>query len=114
MESKDVVRFRHMFDSVAALLTFVKGRKRAHLNNDRLFANAIVRELEVLGEAANRISKKTQRQFPSIPWKQMIGMRNTLIHAYFEVDYDVVWETIKNDLPGLHKRLEEIMFAIHS
>jgi len=102
MENKDVIRFKHMFDSVNAILVFINGKTRKHLTTDRMFSNAVVRELEILGEAANNISKNTQKLFPELPWKQMITMRNTLIHAYFDVDYNIIWETVNNDLPPLY------------
>ena len=98
-----------MLDSASAILHFIEGRTRKQLNTDRMFSNAVVRELEVLGEAANNISKKTQKLFPEVPWKQIIGMRNTLIHAYFDVDYDIIWETVNNDLPSFYHQLKKIV-----
>ena len=86
MAHKDLVRFEHMLDSANAVLTFVNGKKRTHLNSDRMLASSIVREMEILGEAAGKISQKTKNRFPDLPWKQMISMRNQLIHAYFDVD----------------------------
>lgn len=108
MENRDLIRFQHMFDSANAILDFINGKTRKHLSTDRMFSNAIIRELEVLGEAAN-ISKKTQKLFPELPWKQIIGMRNTLIHAYFDVDYDIIWETVNNDLPLFYRQLKKII-----
>jgi len=70
-----------------------------------------MREFEVLGEAASAISTQTRSQFPEIPWKAIIGMRNQLIHAYFDVDHAIVWSTIQIALPDLIPKLEN---AIHS
>ena len=98
-----------MLDSANAILYFIDGKTRKHLSADRMFSNAIIRELEVLGEAANNISKKTQKLFLALPWKQIIGMRNTLIHAYFDVDYDIIWKTVNNDLPPFHHQLKKII-----
>ena len=109
MESKDLVRLQHMLDSANAILDFINKKTRKHLNSDRMLSNAIIRELEVLGEAANHISEKTQKSFPDLPWKQIIGMRNTLIHAYFDIDFDIVWKTVKNDLPSFHRQLKAIL-----
>ena len=109
MENRDRIRFKHMLDSATAILDFIDGKTRKHLNNDRMFSNAVIRELEILGEAANHISKTTQKSFPELPWKQLIAMRNTLIHAYFEVDYDIIWETVNNDLPPLYLQLQMIV-----
>src|SRR5437899_747696 len=106
IQSKDLVRLRHMLDSAKAILHFVKGKKRTSLNSNRLLASGIIREFEILGEAAGRVSKKTQNLFPDLPWRQLVGMRNRLIHAYFDVDHDVVWKTIKDYLPSFTRQLE--------
>ena len=90
MGNKDLARFKHMLDSATAILYFVEGKTRKHLN-DRMFGNAVIRELEILGEAANQISKATQKSLPELPWKQLIAMRNTLIHAYFDLVKDEVF-----------------------
>jgi uncharacterized protein with HEPN domain len=83
-----------MLDSTSAILSFVKGKRRASLENDRLLLSAIPRELEIVGEAANKVSESTKKKFPHFPWKELIGMRNRLIHAYFDVDHDIIWITI--------------------
>ncbi len=112
MDNRDLVRFKHMLDSSTAILHFIDGKMRKHLNNNRMLSNAIIRELEILGEAANHISKATQKSFPELPWKQLISMRNTLIHAYFDIDYDIIWETVTNDLPPLYLQLKMILSDI--
>jgi uncharacterized protein with HEPN domain len=109
MENRDFIRFKHMLDSANAILNFTNGKTRKSLSTDRMFSNAVIREFEVLGEAANNISKKTQKLFPHLPWKQIISMRNTLIHAYFDVDYDIIWETVINDLPLFYLQLQQIV-----
>jgi uncharacterized protein with HEPN domain len=107
MESKDLPRLKHMLDSAKAILSFAKGKRRASLDNNRLLLSAVLRELEIIGEAANKISEKTKKRFPHFPWKELIGMRNRLIHAYFEVDHDIIWKTIREYLPSFHQQLEE-------
>jgi len=109
MENRDLIRFKHMLDSATAILHFIDGKTRKHLNSDRMFSNAIIRELEILGEAANHISKTTQNAFPEFPWKQLTAMRNVLIHAYFDVDYDIIWKTVTNDLPPLYLQLKMML-----
>lgn len=98
-----------MLDSTEAILSFTKGRKRGALNKDRLLLSGVLRELEIIGEAAGRISDKTKKKFSKIPWKELIGMRNRLIHAYFDVDHDIVWKTIREYLPSF---LEDVYEAI--
>ncbi len=109
MEIKDLTRLKHMADSAGAILSFAKGRKRADLDKDRQFLSAVLREMEIIGEAANRVSTHTKKKFPNLPWKETVGMRNRLIHAYFDVDRDVVWATIKEYLPLFLGQLEEII-----
>jgi uncharacterized protein with HEPN domain len=112
MENKDLVRFKHMLDSVQAILSFADGRKRSDLDKDRQFLSAVLREFEVVGEAANKISEKTQKRFPEVRWKSIVGMRNRLIHAYFDVDHDVIWKTIREYLPNLQELLTQIVHSL--
>lgn len=109
MKNKDLVRLHHMLDSVEAILAFVKGKERKDLDTDRLLLSGIIRELEILGEAAGKISPETQTRFPEIPWKLVVGMRNRLIHAYFDVDSDVIWKTIQSSLPSFSLKLKIII-----
>lgn len=109
MVNKDLTRLHHMLDSTNAILGFIKEKNRESLDSDRLLLSGIIRELEILGEAAGQISQETKDQFPDLPWKQVIGMRNRLIHAYFDVDHDVVWKTVNNSLPPLANQLEKII-----
>ncbi len=109
MENKDLVRLKHMLDSTRAILDFTKGKKRANLNSNRLLYSAVLREFEVLGEAAGKVSTRTKEKISNIPWKQLVGMRNRLIHAYFDVDRDIVWKTIREYLPTLLITLQEIV-----
>lgn len=107
MENKDFARLKHMLDSTEAILFFVKGKRKTSLDKDRLLRSAVLRELEIIGEAANRISERTKKQFPHLPWKELIGMRNRLIHAYFDIDHDIVWKTVREYLPTFHKQLKK-------
>lgn len=107
MVNRDLTRFHHMLDCAKAICQFSTGRTRQDLDSDRIFASAIMREFEVLGEAANAISSHTQSRFPEIPWKEVIGMRNQLIHAYFDIDHDIVWKTLQTALPDLIPKIEK-------
>ncbi len=109
MENRDIAPLKHMLDSTKAILSFSKGKRRTSLEKDRLLRSAILREFEIIGEAANRVSEKTKRQFPDIPWKALTGMRNRLIHAYFDVDHDIIWKTVREYLPSFQKQLEQII-----
>ena len=97
----DLTRLKHIRDAVMITIDFIKGRNRDDLDNDQMLSLALVRLIEIIGEAANNISLSCQNNYPQIPWREMIGMRNRIVHAYFEVDLDVVWQVIIDDLPKL-------------
>jgi uncharacterized protein with HEPN domain len=109
MENRDLIRLKHMLDSVEAILSFTKGKRRTSLDNNRLFSSAVLRELEIVGEAAGKISEETKKKFPHLPWKAIVGTRNRLIHAYFDVNHDIIWKTIKEYLPILQKQINKII-----
>jgi uncharacterized protein with HEPN domain len=105
----DKVRIRHILDASKEAVEFVKGRSRSEFDSDRKLNLSLVRLLEVIGEAARGISEEFRTQHPELPWKKMVGMRDRLIHGYYDVDLDVVWETATEDLPGLVAELEQIL-----
>lgn len=109
MRKDDRVRLQHMLDAANEALTFVQGKARADLDNDRMLVLSLVRELEIIGEAASNISRETRSLSSGIPWQDITGMRNRLIHAYFDVDLDIVWSTVTKDLPVLKAELEKIL-----
>ena len=106
MRSDDLVLIRHMLDSSREAVSFASDSSRDSLETDRKLALALVRCIEIIGEAASRVSDETREAIPAIPWADIVGMRNRLVHAYFDVDLNVLWNTIKNDLPPLIKTLE--------
>ena len=101
----DVIRLRHMVDAAQSALGFAAGRCRADLDTDRMLLMAIVKAVEIVGEAALNTSAETQAMLPDVPWTSIIGMRHRLTHAYFDVDPDVVWATVEEDLDPLVVRL---------
>lgn len=107
MPSRDAIRLQHMLDAANEALSFATGRKRDDLNRDRMLVNALLRSIEVIGEAASRVGAETRTRYPAIPWLQVVGMRNRLIHAYFDVDLDRVWDTVSCDLPALIDELKK-------
>lgn len=94
-----------MLDAAEKAVSFVAGRTRADLDDDEQLALALVRLIEVLGEAASRVSETFREEHPELPWQAMRGARNRLIHGYFDVDYDVVWQIVSIDLPALIVKL---------
>lgn len=101
--------YRDMLSHAQEAVALAEGKQRGDLDTDRLLNLALVRLLEVIGEAANRIPVDEQQQHPEIPWPQIVGLRNRLIHGYDAVDFDVLWQIITDDLPPLIAKLEVIV-----
>lgn len=101
----DRIRLNHMLDAVREARGYAAGRSRADLDNDTMFFRALVKCMEIAGEAASRISAETRQFAPALPWKRINGMRNRLIHAYFDINRDLVWKTVGEDLPLLERAL---------
>jgi uncharacterized protein with HEPN domain len=91
----------------------VVGRSRADLDSDHVLAAALERFVEVMGEAANKIPDAIRQDVPGIPWRELIGMRNRLIHGYSSVDHDVVWEVVIGDLPSIILAVERFLEGQH-
>jgi uncharacterized protein with HEPN domain len=98
-----------MIDAAKETLSFVSGKSKSNLINDRMLVLAIVKDIEIIGEAAGKVSKETRDAHNTIPWQDIIDMRNRLIHAYYDVDIDIVWNTINKDLSPLKATLEKIV-----
>ncbi len=105
----DATRLRHMRDAAIEARCFIGDRTRKDLDSDRMLILALVKDIEIIGEAAARVSTDCKAKYPQVPWLQMIGMRNRLTHAYFEIDLDIVWQVVTNDLPSLLTELETII-----
>jgi len=112
MPSPDVVRLRHIHEAITLALKMASGRNRADLTSDSMLAMALTRCLEILGEAASKLSEEARLRLPGIPCAKMISMRNRLIHAYFDVDLDIVWTTVSEDLPSLLPIIESALAQI--
>ncbi len=94
-----------MIDAAEAVDAFMAGRNRAELDSNRMLLFAVVRAIEVLGEAAARVSDETRQTAPDIPWNAIVGMRNRLVHGYFNIDADIVWKTVSSEIPALLLKL---------
>jgi uncharacterized protein with HEPN domain len=105
----DLVRLRHMLDAARKIREFSEGHTRQTVEADEKLVFALLHLLEILGEAANSVSPELQQQHPNIPWREITGTRNRLIHAYFDVDLNRVWHIVQTDLPPLITQLEQIV-----
>jgi uncharacterized protein with HEPN domain len=105
----DAIRIRHMLDAVNKALQFTKDKSREDLSNDELLSLALVRLLEVLGEAAAKISIDITDTYSSVPWREIIGTRNRLIHGYDDVNLDILWQIVSVDLLPLPSILLKVL-----
>ena len=109
MHEDDNTRLRHMLDAGKEALAFSSGKTRKDLNTNRMLVHSLVRVIEIIGEAASKVSDDLKNNYKEIPWLDIVRMRNHLIHAYFDVDLDILWDTVTKDLPQLVTKIEKII-----
>ncbi|NOT00151.1 MAG: DUF86 domain-containing protein [Phycisphaerales bacterium] len=107
----DRISLRHMLEHSAEAAEMIRGRSRDELDRDRKLNLALVRLMEIVGEAAARVSQEFRRFHPNIPWSRVVGLRNRLIHGYDEVDFDVLWRILQEDIPQLIPALRRVLDA---
>lgn len=105
----DRVSLRQMLDHAREVVDLSSGKTRADLDRERLLLLGLVKLVEIVGEAANRVSSKFQSEHPAIPWPQIISMRNRLVHGYDRIDYDRLWKVVKDEVPPLVETLNKIV-----
>jgi uncharacterized protein with HEPN domain len=109
-----IVRMKHMRDHAREGVEMLGNRTLEQLRDDRVLQLALVQLVEIVGEAASRIPQATRDLHPSIPWQLAADMRNKLIHGYDVIEYEVVFDTVKNDLPALATSLDPVIAALES
>ena len=107
---RDEVYIKHILDAIAAIERYTKDvSKEQFLNkSNQMMQDAVIRELEVIGEAVKRLSDNLKEKSTDVPWRDIGDMRNILIHEYFGVDLEIVWETLQSDIPQLKKILSQV------
>ena len=108
MRPDDRVRVLHMIEAAETALRFAAERRRTDLDTDRMLLFAVVRAIEVIGEAASKVSEEVRGKSPDVPWGKIVSMRNRLIHAYFDIDRDILWKTVTDELPSLLSQLKPL------
>ncbi len=106
---EDRIRLLHMLEAAREAVAFVEGRSADELQSDRMLNYAVLHAIGVIGEAASQVGEQTHAAYADLPWSEMIGMRNRLIHAYHDVNLQIVWRTVTQDLPPLILALEDIL-----
>ncbi len=109
MRPDDLIRLRHILDAARQAGEFIRNRSREDLDHDRQLVWALVKAIEIIGEAAYQMSPEARQEIPGIPWDKVIGMRHRLVHAYFDINLDILWKTVKEGLPPLIAEMEKFL-----
>ncbi|MGH9896637.1 MAG: HepT-like ribonuclease domain-containing protein [bacterium] len=102
----DEVRLRHIRDAIQTAVRFVAGRERHHLDTEEMLRLALTKLVEIVGEAAKQVNADTRARYPDVAWADAARMRDRLVHHYFDIDLDILWATVTEDLPSLLSGLE--------
>jgi len=105
MSADDRIRIEHMIDAAETALRFVREKKREDLDAGEMLVFALARAVEIVGEAASRVSPAGRSELADIPWTQIVGMRHRLDHAYFDIDRTILWDTVTLAIPDLLVKL---------
>ena len=105
----DSVYLRHILDAIQRIQEYLAGVAYDQFMQSSLLQDGVVRQLEIIGEAASKVPPSFRDGHPGPAWGSMIGMRNRLIHAYFEVDLSIIWDTVQTDLPSLRQEVRHIL-----
>lgn len=108
MQPEDKVRIRHLVDAARTAEQFVEGRERSDLDGDEMLRLALTKLVEIVGEAAKQVSPLGREELPDVPWSAAARTRDRLVHHYFDIDLDVLWRTVTEDLPALLGRLTDL------
>ena len=109
-ENKDnLVYIRHVLEAIGQIETYLNGVDFVSFSANRMIFDAVTRQLEIIGEASSRIDDQFKKLYPDIPWRKVIGTRNKIIHEYFNIDKNVVWQTCQEDIPELKSIFQNII-----
>lgn len=109
MAKNYLIPIKHMYDAALEAKEIAKGKSLDDIQNERMLNLSLVKLIEIIGEAASRITQETQNKYSDIPWEKIIGMRNQLIHGYDIINFEILYQTINEDLPPLIASLEKII-----
>lgn len=105
----DKQRLLHMLDAIAEIEQYTAQTNFSRFTENSMMRFACIKQMEIIGEAANFLSEETITAYPAIPWRQIIGLRHILVHEYFGVDNTLIWQIINDDLPGLKEGLQQLL-----
>lgn len=105
----DEARLKHIFDAIVEIETYIHNVDIDEFIGNSMMRFACIKQIEIIGEASNHVTKETQLRFEDIEWRKIIGLRNIVIHEYFGIDFEVIWGIIKSDIPDLKAKIENIL-----
>ena len=108
-EARDAARLYDMLESARAAIEYCQDRQREDLEHNRMLADAVVRRIEVIGEAARGLSEGLQAAHPEVPWRAIMAIRHIIVHEYDRIDFNIVWRIVREHLPPLIQQLEMIL-----
>lgn len=108
----DSLYLEHILESIGLIEKYLEGMSKEQFLSSSQTCDAVVRRIEIIGEASKKVSPGTRRKHPSIPWGDMAGMRDILIHKYFGVDLEIVWKTCTHALPDLKRQIKDLLFIM--
>lgn len=109
MRDNDKIRLQHIIEEAREACNFIKDYSFEDFIKDGKTVRAVIRSIEIIGEASAKISGEFKNTHKDVPWDKIIGMRNRLIHVYFDIDYDIVWQTVKKNMPELIKAIKKLL-----
>ena len=107
--SKDIIRLEHIVQAIERIKRYTLGKRFDDLVKDDMMYYAVVKNIEIIGEAANILTNEFKSEHPDTQWKLITGMRNYIVHEYFQVDNTVIWDVIQNDLPYLEAQIKDYL-----
>jgi len=108
----DKARLQHILDAISEIEFYLLKSDFQTFMDNSMMRFASIKQMEIIGEASNHISETTRNRFSEIEWAKIVGMRNVLIHEYFGIDFEIVWQVIKKDMPELKKKVIEVLQKI--
>lgn len=109
MRPDDRIRLQHVADALEAAIGFAQGRTRSDLDTNRMLLFALIHAIQIVGEAASKISIELRSEYADMPWVEIIGMRHKLVHAYYDVNHDILWATVTKSAPELLATVQRVL-----